>query len=275
MESRFYWVSLQLRRIFDQTSVSGIKQAFVGIPSEVGGVVKGALDMINTQDPARAQLATRTLALLTAAKVSIPDVAPITARAVSHAMGIFHVLDSERRLSKLSEDEVPNPASIIECCMGLVAIDPMTRVVTLAHFDIAQYMQTHWEDFFSWKEKLMLANITLAYLSLEAFSIGPCRQADAFIRRLETYPFLEYASRHWGHHARGAMLLQDADAEQSKQELIGNVKWLLMSRMNRLPTPSLRSYFGAFEGPGSINFESNRMILRCMQTNIEVCPSYK
>ena len=73
-----------------------------------------------------------------------------------------HVLDSNRCLSKLSEDEIPNPASIIECCMALVAIDPVIRAVTLAHSDIAQYMQTHWEVLFSWKEKLMLANITLA-----------------------------------------------------------------------------------------------------------------
>ena len=178
------------------------------------------------QDPARAQLATRTLALLTAAK------APMTAGGMSHAMGIAHVLDSKKRLSRLSEDEIPNLESIIECCMGLVAIDPVTRVVNLAHFDIAQYMQTHWDESFSWKEKLMLANITLAYLSLDAFSNGPCRQADAFSRRLEACPFLDYASRHWGHHAREAMLLQDADAEQGKQELIGNVNWLLNNRMN-------------------------------------------
>lgn len=230
--SRFYWASLQLRRILDQTHISGIKKALADVPGELGGIVKGAIEMIKMQHPARAQLAIRTLALLTATKLPTTDIAPITARAMSHAMGISHVLDSNRRLSKLSEDEIPNPASIIECCMGLVAIDPVTKVVTLAHFDIAQYMQTHWEELFSWNEKMMLANITLAYLSMDAFSTGPCRQADALIRRLEAYPFLYYASRHWGHHAREAMLIQDADAEHGKQKLIENVSLFLNDRMS-------------------------------------------
>ena len=226
MERRFYWVSLQLRRILDQTHVSGIKKVLVDIPSEVGGIVKGALDMINMQDPNRTRLATRTLALLTAAK------APMTARALSHAMGISHVLDPKRRLSELSEDEIPNPASIIECCMGLVAIDPVTKVVMLAHFDIAQYMQTHWKELFSWKEQLLLANTTLSYLSLQVFSPGPCHQVGRFARLLEEYPFLDYASRHWGLHAREAMLLQEAAAEEGKQKLIENVNSFLHNRMN-------------------------------------------
>lgn len=188
--------------------------------------------MINAQKPARAQLAYRTLALLTAAKLPPTDVVPLTARAMSHAIATSHVLDSNRRLSTLSEDEVPNPASTIECCMGLVTIDPVTRVMTLAHFDIAQYMRTHWEDLFSWKDKLMLANITLAYLSMDVFSFGPCRQANEFIGRLEQYPFLDYASRHWGHHARKAMLLQHADAEQGKRDLVEKISLLLDDRMN-------------------------------------------
>ena len=133
MESRLYWVSLQLWRIIDQTTISGIKEALANIPSEVYGIVRGYLDMINARDPARAQLANRALALLVAAKVPTAGGAPLTARAMSHAMGV-HVLDFTRRLSKLSEDEIPNAATIIECCMGLVAIDPVTKIVNLAHF---------------------------------------------------------------------------------------------------------------------------------------------
>lgn len=186
---------------------------------------------MNAQGPARAQLAYRTLAVLTAAKVPPADVAPMTARAVSHAIGISHVLDSKRLLSTLSEDEIPNRASIIECCMGLVTVDPVTKLMKLAHFDIEQYMQTHRENLFSWKDKLMLANITLAYLSMDAFSLGPFRQASKFIGRLEEYPFLDYASRHWGHHAREAMLIQDADAEEGKHDLIENICHLLDNRI--------------------------------------------
>ena len=170
--------------------------------------------MIKMQHSGRVQLATRTLALLTAAPTTA--VVPMTAEAISHATGIAQVLGSEDRLLSLREDEIPNAESIAECCMGLVAIDPVTRIVTLAHFDIAQYMQTHWDELFSGKEKLMLAHITLAYLSLGFFSIGLCLQADALSKRLEAYPFLDYASRYWGHHAREAISLQDADTKNGK-----------------------------------------------------------
>ena len=134
--------------------------------------------------------------------------------------------------TRLSEDEIPNPMSVVKCCMGLVAIDPMTTAVTMAHFDIAQHMRAHWEEIFSWEEKLMLANITLAYLLMDAFSTGPCRQVDAFIRRLESHPFLDYASRHWGHHAHDALLLQVADAAEGKCSLTENVNRLLNDRPN-------------------------------------------
>ena len=223
---------MQLRRILDQTSISGIRQALATIPNDVGGIVKIALDMIKMQHSDRVQLATRALALLTAAKAPTTAIVPMTAGAMSHAIGIAHVLFPEDRLLSLHEDEISNAESIAECCMGLLAVDPVTRVVTLAHFDIAQYMQTHWDELFSWKEKLMLANITLAYLSLNVFSTGPCHQADALSKRLKAYPFLDYASRCWGHHAREAISIQDADTENGRRKLIAEVYWLLKNRRN-------------------------------------------
>ena len=93
-------------------------------------------------------------------------------------------------------------------------------------------MQTHWEDLFSWKEKLMLANITLAYLSMDAFSTGPCLEADALTERLQSYHFLDYASPHWSHHARAAMVPQNVDAEYCELELVESVNRLLNNRMN-------------------------------------------
>ena len=87
IQSRFYWAFLQLRRILNQTNISGIKKILAEIPSEVGGIVRNVLDMIYKQKPPRARLAILTLALLTAAR-KISDVAPMTARTMSHAMGI-------------------------------------------------------------------------------------------------------------------------------------------------------------------------------------------
>ena len=176
--------------------------------------------MIRLQGKARSQIAIRTLALLTIA------VAPVTAGAVCHALGVAYVLDFDKASQELSEDEIPNSSSIIECCMGLIVTDPVTDIVTVSHHDIAQHMRENCNVFFP-GEKARLARTSMAYLSLVAFSSGPCRQASAFSKRLEQYPFLEYASRHWGHHARVALLLEENHADIRRY-----VDRLLQSREN-------------------------------------------
>lgn len=176
------------------------------IPNDITGVVGNALYMLGLQDIARTQLAKRTLAFLAAAR------APLTAEALCHALGIAFVLDSHADPSELIEEEITNPAAVFECCMGLVAIDPVSRIVTLAQYDIEQHLRTRWNDVFPrYAETARLAKCCMAYISLAAFSTGPCCEAEAFSRRLEQYPFLDYASRHWGQHARELLPHQKID----------------------------------------------------------------
>ena len=85
--------------------------------------------------------------------------APLTAKALSHALGMCQVLHLDEHPAHPGEGEMSRPLSIVECCEGLITIDPATRVMTMAYYDIAQYMQTHWDHLFSPKEKLMFANI--------------------------------------------------------------------------------------------------------------------
>lgn len=136
--------------------------------------------MVGLQAIARTHLAMRTLALLTAAQE------PLTAEALCHAMGIALVLDSCAEPLELIEDEIPNPASVVECCMGLVAVDPVTSIVTLAHYDIEQHMRMRWNDVFTrCPEDVRLARWCMAYISLATFSSGPCYEAKALGRRLQ------------------------------------------------------------------------------------------
>ena len=187
--------------------MSGIRNALNTIPSDIREIVDSALRMIKLQDKNRAELANRALALLTAAQV------PLTAEAMCHALGLAHILDYEKRLSELHLEEIPNPESIIECCMGLIKMDPMTSVVTLAHYDILQEMRGNRVEFFSSDYTARLAKTCIAYLSLAAFSDGPCHAENTFRKHLEEHPFLEYASHHWGYHARATLLLGAYEAE--------------------------------------------------------------
>ncbi len=164
--------------------------------------------MVRLQDTARTQLAMRTLTLLTAAQ------APLTAEALCHAMGVALILDYHPEPMELIADEIPDPASVVECCMGLVAIDPVTRIITLAQYDIGHNMRMRWNDVFTrCPDDARLAKWCMAYLSLGAFSSGPCCGAEALTRRLEQYPFLDYASRHWSQHVREDLSQQKTNGD--------------------------------------------------------------
>lgn len=213
---RFHWVTLQFRQVLDQTHLSGIRCALDSIPSDIGEIVKSALKMIEVQDENRAELAKRALALLTAAQM------PLTAEAMCHALGLAHILDHKEHPSELDFDEIPNAESIIECCMGLIKIEPTTNIVILAHYDILQEMRRQWVRFFAPEYTIRLARTCIAYLSLAEFARGPCHEVDTFRRRLEEYPFLDYASHYWGYHARAALPFDTRDVD-----IVGDIQRLL------------------------------------------------
>ena len=179
------------------------------IPSDIQHIVDSALMLIRLQDRARVLLSTRALALLTATE------SPLTAEALSHAMGMSLVLDHcPLEFADLIEDDIPETTAIIDCCMGLIAVDPVTSVVTLAPHNIGQYIRQNWNILF--KDELEKAKVTkwcVAYLSLDVFSHGPHHEANDLRRCLQQWPFPDYASRHWGDHARDALSSSSPDEE--------------------------------------------------------------
>ena len=177
--------------------------------------------MVKLQDENRAELAHRALALLTAAQ------APLTTEAICHALGLANVLGSEKRPSRLILEDIPNPESVIECCMGLIKIEPTTRVVTLAHYDILQEMRERWAEIFGSDQTARLAETCIAYILLDDFSGGPCHEIATLRGRLEQHPFLDYASHFWGYHARTALLLDACEAD-----FIKDIRRFLQQQMN-------------------------------------------
>ena len=177
--------------------------------------------MMGQQSQAREQLARSALAFLTFV------VTPITAGALCHALGMANVLESEESPSELRKDDIPNPDSIVECCQGLVAIDPETSVVTIAYCDIEEYMQKHWATIFPPDMKIKIVEILLAYLLMDTFLSGLYDDADEFSRRLEHYPLIVYASRYWGHHVHEALSLG-----MPEQRIIECVNGFLAKRSN-------------------------------------------
>ena len=198
-----------LRQIKDQRNISGIRETLLRTLEDIDDeIVQNVLYTINLQGEAQAKLGRRILALLTAAQE------PMTTEAMCHALGMSYVLDTQQFPRELEKDLIPEVGVLVKCCEGLITIDPVTRLVTLAQDDMAECMRRQRSkylscnvncirreiDHFSYQEMAMLAAVSLAYLSMSIFEDGPCHQVAALRERLDVYPFLEYAARYWGYH---------------------------------------------------------------------------
>ena len=143
----------------------------------------------------------------------------MTAEAMCHALGMSYVLEIEKFPLQLDKDLVPDVGVLVKCCQGLITIDPVTRLVTLAQDDIAECLRRRQvarlkyiigdtrakNEHFSHWEMTMLPTVSLAYLSMSTFEEGPCYQLAALRKRLDEHPFLEYAARHLGYNTQASL----------------------------------------------------------------------
>ncbi|KAG8530531.1 uncharacterized protein KY384_005034 [Bacidia gigantensis] len=229
----FHWADIQMRLILESINLSGVRSAIHKTPSEISKIVESAFSMVQLQRQHRAWPAMKTIALLAKTR------APLTADAICHAVGLDLLLDIGKNPKRLSVDELPHSAPLIECCAPFVGIDPDTQIVTFAHFDVAQHIQHHYERYFA-EERVSLARICLAYLSLNVFSGGPCSDEDSFYRRQRSYPFFIYAAHHWGHHVR------DNFSQSSSADGLGDLVIKLLTN---------RGIFESYLQAAELNFE--------------------
>lgn len=109
---------------------------------------------------------------------------------------------------------------LLECCQGLVVVDAASKVVRLAHYTTQQYFDKNKAEYFP-NAHIQLTSTCLAYLQFRAFAKGPCdfvgssnlelrsqkgpiKKSRLLVIRRVRYPFLDYASTHWGDHARSS-----------------------------------------------------------------------
>jgi ankyrin repeat protein len=101
-------------------------------------------------------------------------------------------------------DDTVDAEDIVSVCAGLVTIDQESDVIRLVHYTAQEYFQhvrPIWagvvqEDYFA---SVCLTYLCLTYLCFDCF-VGQTGTSDEF--PMELYPFLGYAARYWGVHAR-------------------------------------------------------------------------
>lgn len=97
----------------------------------------------------------------------------------------------------LEEDDLPDGEILTSTCGGLILVDGESQTLRVVHYTAEEYFERSHAPCLA-AARLSLANASLAYLTLSNFSEGPCSDDLEMDQRLQKYPFLDYASKHWG-----------------------------------------------------------------------------
>ena len=86
-------------------------------------------------------------------------------------------------------ENVPSIGTLLDCCQGLIAVDPEASTVRLIHYIVQEYLCTH-PGLFS-KPHSILAETCLTYLN---------SQQVKNLTYPQSMPLLKYPARYWGTH---------------------------------------------------------------------------
>lgn len=152
-----------------------------------------AVERLKSQLPGDAALAMRVLTYIVYAESAF------TSAELCHALAV------EPGQSSFDFDNLLDVQDIVAVCAGLVAIDEDSDIIRLVHYTAYEYFWTLPADR-SLEGQLDITQTCLTYLAFDVFRAGSCSTDAEFERRLEDYPFLDYAALHWGAHAVSVQL---------------------------------------------------------------------
>ena len=134
------------------------------------------------------------------------------------------ILDEGKRLT--------DPGDVLGICGSFLNYQKETGVVALAHHSVKTYLISELPErvkYFQLSETdahRNLATKCLAYLSLDAFSSGPCNPTGKLRHRLKQHPLFEYAGEHWALHTQA---LETHDNHELGEDLWKLLKPFLFS----------------------------------------------
>lgn len=121
----------------------------------------------------------------------------VTASELSHALSV------KPCQAVMRPKHCPSPKMMVDCCQGLVTIDPEDMIIRLAHYSIQEYLVEQSDKLFPGAEA-RIATTCLTYLLFDTFRKGPCLEEDEIYLRIESNPFLSYTSTYWGEHVKAS-----------------------------------------------------------------------
>ena len=169
------------------------------MPTTLDATYSEAVERIYNQAPDLVEVAESVLFWIICVK------RPLTVLELRHAYAARELPDD----TPLEDDDLPDGEILTSTCGGLIKVDGESQTVRVVHYTAQEYFErSHTQKLFV--ARLDLTTISLAYLTLPNFSDGPCTTDKTMARRLDQYPFLDYASSYWG---EDISKLTDGDVE--------------------------------------------------------------
>ncbi|KAL6812416.1 hypothetical protein J3E69DRAFT_121560 [Trichoderma sp. SZMC 28015] len=211
VDGMFLLAKIYLDTLVDKVTVADVREAVLHLPKQVSGsgedkrleilnqAYESAWERINGQKEGFRNLATRVLAWISSAK------RPLSTKELQHALAVKIGMD------ELDEDAIPQVQDMVSFCAGLVTVDEESDVIRLAHYTTQEFFDRKKSDWFP-NAEAMIAETCISYLSLGDFGeyflkesdLGEVELAQSNLDYLRSCGLYEYASYHWGDHARVA-----------------------------------------------------------------------
>ncbi|KAL9097074.1 MAG: hypothetical protein Q9165_001038 [Trypethelium subeluteriae] len=159
-------------------------------------VYRTALERIKMQDERSHNLAIKVITWLTFSERDLKT------DELAHAIAISNSVDSirARQASLPTRSETSRIDALTSPCVGLVVVDKESHTVRLAHSTAEEYLRREESIFQHAQSKLTetcLICLTSMPLTLSNSTTLPTDELDKYCER---YPFLRYATDHWGDH---------------------------------------------------------------------------
>lgn len=182
---------LQVQAILDEPTVGDMKTALEELPHGLNDALDSTLSRIRDQPDGRRRIGLNTLMWISHAK------RPLLAIELSEALAI------RSGDNFLNIDRQPRLGVMVDCCMGLVTVDEETSEVRLVHFSVQEYLHANQSDFFPDAESI-IAGACITYSLFDVFGEGDGCRSDilSILDLIGDRPFVRYACRYWGAHAR-------------------------------------------------------------------------
>lgn len=220
----FLLAVLHLRTLLDLTSVGAMQDALDSLTESLSEAYRTTISRIQQLPGSRSELGMAVLQWVCFARE------PLTAD------GMLDILCIKPGQTSRNTRYRPPLKVLLECCQGLIVIEPETRFLRPAHYTVQEHLMNHELTLFP-RRDLDMAQKCLAYLIFQDFSSGPARSGSDLESRIKEYPFLSYASRQW--HIHISSVVDDME--------IKSLLWkFLESNMSRAVAKQTRAFASGF-----------------------------